>query len=335
MNVNIDQMDHVFDTIDGFESIANRDFKTPNSVYAQTVLKLNGVDLGAISGQEGFGTAVKAGAKKVYEMIVNFLRAVKEFFFGSRSGKSDASVSKVISQIPRSALVIKAAPNHKLEKLLEEANTSKAKLENILSGRYGSVRFANYQEFLDVMTENTEASFRKLDLTGLSITNLGNAEGYKTDKLREELQKLIKMIIGHGNGKGQDGSVIALFKAVEDGQAMANVLGSVRTEAKKLIVTMTADLEIATQALNRTKQFVDKDENLTKQHERLEAYAIQLGKTIAKLVKLSKDCENYILNIADVCVKMEARVSGNDSNGKQVLAEFDKLMLDDGAVSFK
>ncbi|QDB70258.1 hypothetical protein CF8_0090 [Aeromonas phage CF8] len=335
MNVNIDQMDHVFDTIDGFESISNKDFKSPNSVYAQTVLKLNGADLGVISGQEGFGTAVKAGAKKVYEMIMNFLRAVKEFFFGTRSGKSDASLSKVIAQIPRSTFVIKAAPNHKLEKLLEEANASNAKLESILSGRYGSVRFASYDEFLDVMTENTQASLRKLDLTGLSITNLGDTEGYKTDKLREELEKLIKMIANHESGKGQDGSIIALFKAVEDGQAMANTLGSVRTEAKKLIVTMTADLEIATQALNRNKQFVDKDENLTKQHERLEAYTIQLGKSMAKLVKLSKDCENYILNIADVCVKMEAKVSGNDSNGKQILAEFDKLMLDDGDVSFK
>lgn len=328
-------MDHVFSVLSGFESIANKDFKTPDGIYAQTVLKLNGVDMGAISGQEGFGTAIKAGGKKILEMIMNFLRAIKEFFFGSRSGKSDTSLSKVIEQIPKSTFVIKAAPNHKLEKLLEEATASKAKLESILSGKYGSVRFASYNEFWDVMTETMSASYRKLDLTGLSITTLGNAEGYNGTKLRAELEKLTKMIKDHENGRTQDGSILALFKAVEDGQSMANIIASVRTEAKKLIATMTADLEIATQALNRNKQFVGKDENLTKQHERLETYTIQLGKSIAKLVKLSKDCEKYIFNIADVCVKMEANISGNDNNSKQILAEFDKLMLDDNVASFK
>ena len=83
MNVNIDNLEHVFATLTGFESISNGDLESPDSVYAKTVLKLNGVDFKHRAGTEGFMSSVKAGAQKVYEMIKNFIKAIRDFFKGA------------------------------------------------------------------------------------------------------------------------------------------------------------------------------------------------------------------------------------------------------------
>ncbi|WAX22111.1 hypothetical protein AVP1_0001 [Aeromonas phage AVP1] len=89
MNVNIDNLEHVFDTLNGFESLSNGDLTSPDSVYAKTVLKLNGVDFKGREGSESFVSSVKAGAQKVYEMIKNFIKAIRDFFFGSKTKVSN------------------------------------------------------------------------------------------------------------------------------------------------------------------------------------------------------------------------------------------------------
>ncbi|UOX39593.1 putative virion structural protein [Aeromonas phage ZPAH34] len=88
MEVTTETIDHAFTTIFGFESICNKDFKSPNSIYTQTVLKLNNCDLGQIAGQEGFGSAIKAGAIKVYEMIKALIKAIRDFIFGNKKESS-------------------------------------------------------------------------------------------------------------------------------------------------------------------------------------------------------------------------------------------------------
>lgn len=89
MNVNIDNLEHVFTTLTGFESLSNGDLTSPDSVYAKTVLKLNGVDFKHRAGTEGFMSSVKAGALKIYEMIKNFIKAIRDFFFGSKNKVSN------------------------------------------------------------------------------------------------------------------------------------------------------------------------------------------------------------------------------------------------------
>lgn len=89
MNVNIDNLEHVFATLTGFESLSNGDLESPDSIYAKTVLKLNGVEFRDRAGTEGFLSSVKAGAQKVYEMIKNFIKAIRDFFFGSKTKVSN------------------------------------------------------------------------------------------------------------------------------------------------------------------------------------------------------------------------------------------------------
>lgn len=109
MNVNIDNLEHVFDTLTGFESLSNGDLESPDSVYAKTVLKLNGVDFKHRAGTEGFMSSVKAGAQKVYEMIKNFLKAIRDFFKGMFGKKTNQAVANTIPEAERAIKIIESS----------------------------------------------------------------------------------------------------------------------------------------------------------------------------------------------------------------------------------
>lgn len=127
MNVNIDNLEHVFDTLTGFESLSNGDLESPDSVYAKTVLKLNGVDFKHRAGTEGFLSSVKAGAEKVYEMIKNFIKAIRDFFKGVFGKKTKQAVANTI---PEAEQAIKS-----IEGSLDKANvkeTTKQEIEETI-----------------------------------------------------------------------------------------------------------------------------------------------------------------------------------------------------------
>ena len=127
MNVNIDNLEHVFDTLNGFESLSSGDLTSPDSVYAKTVLKLNGVDFKHRAGTEGFMSSVKAGAQKVYEMIKNFIKAIRDFFKGVFGKKTKQAVANTI---PEAEQAIKS-----IEGSLDKANvkeTTKQEIEETI-----------------------------------------------------------------------------------------------------------------------------------------------------------------------------------------------------------
>lgn len=72
-------VEHYANMISGCESLANGDSKSPNAVYAFTVLQLHANDAGLYAGQEGFLDHVKKGAKKTKEWLEKFIKALKEF----------------------------------------------------------------------------------------------------------------------------------------------------------------------------------------------------------------------------------------------------------------
>lgn len=106
MNVNIDNLEHVLSTLTGFESLSCGDFESPESVYTKTVLKLNGVDFKHRAGTEGFMSSVKAGAAKVYEMIKNFIKAIRDFFKGTFGKKVDQAVTTAVPEAEKSIKII-------------------------------------------------------------------------------------------------------------------------------------------------------------------------------------------------------------------------------------
>lgn len=102
MQVNIDNLEHVLDTLTGFESLRSGDLTSPDSIYAKTVLKLNGVDFNGRAGSEGFGNFLKDGAVKVYEMVKNFIKAIRDFFKGLFGKKVDSGVSNAAKSVEKS-----------------------------------------------------------------------------------------------------------------------------------------------------------------------------------------------------------------------------------------
>lgn len=72
-------LEHFGTILSGCESINAGDYKSGNSIYAQTVLKLHLNDAGMYAGQEGFVDSIKKGAKKTKEWVEKFIKALKEF----------------------------------------------------------------------------------------------------------------------------------------------------------------------------------------------------------------------------------------------------------------
>ncbi|QGH72070.1 putative virion structural protein [Klebsiella phage N1M2] len=63
------------------ESVGDNEL-SGDAVYADTVLKLHGIDLVEVEGQESFLDNVKKGGQKVYEWIKNLLRAIRDWING-------------------------------------------------------------------------------------------------------------------------------------------------------------------------------------------------------------------------------------------------------------
>lgn len=73
---------HFSNMVSGCESINSGEYKSPNSIYAQTVLKLHANDAGLYAGQEGFLDNVKKGAGKFLEWVKKLIRAIKDYIKG-------------------------------------------------------------------------------------------------------------------------------------------------------------------------------------------------------------------------------------------------------------
>lgn len=77
--------------VDLVDSNGDKELKTPEAIYTETVLKLDGETYGIVDGQEGFLDNIKRGATKVYEWIKALIKSIKEWLFG----KPKQEVAKV------------------------------------------------------------------------------------------------------------------------------------------------------------------------------------------------------------------------------------------------
>lgn len=93
----------------GCEALVSGDAKSPDAVYALTVLKLHAGDAGLYAGQEGFLDHIKAGAAKAGEWAKKIFEAIKKWFtsmYASTStkfkalfsGKNDEEKEKILKE---------------------------------------------------------------------------------------------------------------------------------------------------------------------------------------------------------------------------------------------
>ncbi len=97
----LDDMDHVFNTLSGTESLFETGSSSVYNIqgtegYIEGVLLANGVNLSRITGNEaGFVDSIKSGLKKVYETLKNILKGIKDFFTKSKADSADTVKNSV------------------------------------------------------------------------------------------------------------------------------------------------------------------------------------------------------------------------------------------------
>jgi hypothetical protein len=112
--------------------------KTPEAVYTETVLRLDGGVYDIVDGQEGFLDNIKRGANKVYEWIKSIIKAIKEWLFG----KPRREVIEVEKSITKTSVdldklldspVPMSIPDVSIERSIEESKMEVAKRIKVLN----------------------------------------------------------------------------------------------------------------------------------------------------------------------------------------------------------
>ncbi|WNV45837.1 hypothetical protein [Aeromonas phage AerS_266] len=334
MNVNIDQMDHAFDVLSGFESICNKDFKTINAKYTQSVLRLNGCDLAAIAGQEGLGSAIKAGAKKVVEMIWNLIKGIKEFFFGSKSKIKDVQIKEIEKETKVVLQAIKKQPDLKetVENKVQQIKPSINKIENAGTVEAIELRFGPYVSFMteyfnEVADAKTEGYLAAAQ-TGKATLQL---DWRKSDhlKLLSAFNVLSKSFQhSNKNGKSEEIEVVAVIESIETGSKVIEATEKFRTVAKDVLQNVNDTLEKSTIYYEK----LIKDGNEHRSAEAVLKFTQSLGKAATKMSKLVAECDNFIIQIGSAISKINKEVGGTSSKLENIvpamtsIEDLDKFM---------
>lgn len=322
MNIDLDNMDHAINMINGFEALSLRDFDNLDAHYANTVLKLNDCDLNAIAGQEGFLSALKAGGKKLIEMIWNLLKKVKEFFFGSYGSKADKVVDEAAKASEHAAKSIAKAPDLPANILKNETSLAAPlrAVEKVVSKEKGvdigfEKMIKNLRESAEVIRKATEEYHgqSRNRLIGMNdMLTKGFTTGL-TDLIRLQLDIII-------NERSVDGKT--LIQTTARANEVNQALKKLREGAKDYLAEATPVLEELTQAHDKalkatvkegasdlTKVMIQGDqENALKYEPAMRAIA----RSIAIAVKLIQQCNDYMKETTKALVKIAALAMGEE-----------------------
>lgn len=85
-------IEHFSNMVAGCESINAGDYKSSNSLYTQSVLKLHANDAGTYAGQEGFLDGIKKGASNVKEWVLKLIKAITDWWKSLKSDKRKVNI---------------------------------------------------------------------------------------------------------------------------------------------------------------------------------------------------------------------------------------------------
>lgn len=338
MNIDLDNMDHAINMINGFEALSLRNFGDANAQYAQTVLKMNDCDMGAIAGQEGFMTALKAGGKKLVEMIWELLKKIKEFFFGAAGGKADKTIDQAIDISKVAAKAVAGAPNL-AAKLLEKEGSLSAPIKVVgkIVNKQGvdvglEKMISELGKSSDVIREATR------EYHGQSQNRLIKMNNMLTRDFTSGISQLISLQLSIVIDEGSvDGKI--LIQSTTRANEINNCLRKIRDGAKSYLAEATPVLDELTQAHDRAlKATVGAgDSGLTKAMKhgdqenaiKFEPAMRAIARSIAIAVRLIQQCNDYIKETTKALVKIAALVnedgapdSGNIINSIEDLDRF-------------
>lgn len=298
MNVTIGNIEHAALTMAGFESFLSND-TNHDSAYMKTTLRLNGVDLDAISGNEGFVSAVKAGGTKIYEMIASLLAQIKKFFFGIFGSRRAKAVETMVSSVASAKKEIKFEfkstynPSPSLTASIEKATAGIERLNKLMSKEHFAINFSRYAKFVD--------DYGRASSHASSIhTWVRNIPQCKVTDMffgTEELRPLITKLVTTARSKGEsyDLNPGTIIKSVDDAEELTKCLENIYTATRKTLSVVTADLEYNNNAYKKLLTFEDND--LKERGKALQQLSTAMVKVENILTSLSTACEEEISKI--------------------------------------
>lgn len=307
MEVSIDDIGHAARIMSGFEAYsagaANADV-----TYTKTCLRLNGVDLNKFSGNEGFMESIKAGGKKMYEMIVKLLKAIRDFFFGSSGSNKDKAVAKTTEQVKEvkkeitltiTKLEKGEAPvtsggtrftQAKMDSMLEEAHAATDQITKLMNGENFAQSIERWKKFSENYTSvlwDAEARAHYIrNIPQVKITDMS----FGGRQLTPALLKVHDIIAKNKKSPGQNSMYI--ITSVGAGSEIISAMAEARGIAKKVLATVAIDLEHNNKEYNHLLGF--DDEVLQNRGKEMQKLSADMVKVTNNLTALIKDLEGEI-----------------------------------------
>lgn len=234
----LSDVNHYAVMVSGCESINSMDYTSPDSKYAQSVLKLHANDLGFFAGQEGFLETVKKGASNIKEWALKLIKAIQDWWKSRKAPKVDPNIIKRLSPEQLQGLE---------NKLHDTIVSLKGKIE-IWNNKYNEIiSRPGFSTMLSELKQPTD--FTKKIYDGLDdmmkikhndtnepydvLVSLGDFEhsAPNLDVLAEGLKYYIRRTEGKEGSEGTDNNIVSLAnRTMVD---LANVSESVSKYANK------------------------------------------------------------------------------------------------------
>lgn len=335
MNVDVDHIEHVVTCMAGFESyMSGQD--NGDVAYAMTCMRLNGLDVKSVAGNEGFFTAIKEGGKKLYEMIVNLLRGIKNFFFGSSGSKRDSAVTKGKDEVKEVKKVVEitvtklersepvqhgsGAPKHysesKMQSMIEEAKKSTDQMNKLISGEQFAQtgeKWLNFtSEYTNPLWDASSRAHYVQNIPQVKITDLSFGLG----ELKAGLKKIHDAILKQ---KPSGENKMYIIGTIDAGMEIYDAMLNVRTIAKKQLATASVDLEHNNNAYKKLLDF--DDETLQNRGKEMQKLSTDIVRVTDALTKLIKDLETNMMSICYGVGRIAKKLDVPFDN------PFDKLVL--------
>lgn len=299
MEICIHHPNHMLSMLSGFESLnTDEHYKDSDVKYLTSVLKVNGCDFEKIEGSEGFFSAIRAAGAKIYEMIKNFIKKIKDFFFGSNGSKQEAAIKDTEKTIQVKSLEIKTAVkkvdystktprynNEKMESLGRDIEAARRDADRLMStmgtGKGLYVR-------LDQMVGDREKQLNVFDLSKIITSEFRdiielNSNGYDLLRLDETAKKLMNTMRREAqepDTTAQPGGVV--LKSVELANTLAPQIGDLSRQARKSLDQLTKDLHLANEAYAKFEKSGDTDS--TEKARRLVIILSRAGSQLSQLI---------------------------------------------------
>lgn len=308
MNVDVNDIGHAVRIMSGFESyMDNVDNK--DRIYAKTCLRLNGLDVDRVSGNEGFMDSIKAGGKKMVEMIMNLLRQIRDVFFGPAGSKKDkeikeavAATAKASTEIKQNFTLVSKYSNPAMDKAMEDLKAGAARLEKLMSGETFGINTEKWGKALsdfrkDLWDASTQASYVER-IPQVKITDMTFGSG----KLMEAVRKLQDGL------KSPSGSEsVRIIETAADAADLMTLIENVRGVAKEILAAVTTDLDVNTKGYKKLLEY--DDETLQGRARAMQDLCTKMTKVSQGMTTLISQCNNEILVLFNGVEKLNAAIN--------------------------